>query len=121
MKRILCLLGCVALSTATGVAVNDGKLQVWHRVRGQQQIIAEAPAPKADKLFLRLTAQGGQQYRFADGTNGKTWTDIGADASGKHLPPWDRAVRVAVTVGGAEKAEARFDFLRLAPLAPVKK
>ncbi len=108
-------------ANATGVAVGDGKLQVWHRARGQQQIIAEVPAPKAEKVFLRLTARGGQQYRFAYGTNGKTWTDLEADASGKHLPPWDRAVRVAVTVGGGENAEARFDFLRIAPLAPAKK
>ena len=107
-------------ANATGVAVGDGKVQVWHRVRGQQQIIAERPAPKSDELFLRLTAKGGQHYRFAYSTDGKTWTDIGADASGKHLPPWDRAVRVAVTVGGAADAEARFDFLRIVPVAPAE-
>ena len=107
-------------ANATGVAVGNGKLQVWHRTRGQQQIIAELPAPKSDELFLRLTAKGGQHYRFAYSTDGKTWTDIGADASGKHLPPWDRAVRVAVTVGGAADAEARFDFLRIVPVAPAE-
>ncbi len=34
---------------------------------------------------------------------------------GDYLPPWDRAVRVALTAGGAPGASARFDWLRIEP------
>jgi xylan 1,4-beta-xylosidase len=40
---------------------------------------------------------------------------VGGDQNGEFLPPWDRAVRVALTVGGAPGVSARFDSLRITP------
>ena len=37
------------------------------------------------------------------------------DLEGNHLPPWDRGVRIALTVGGTNQASAAFESLRVSP------
>jgi hypothetical protein len=63
-----------------------------------------------------VTAREGHRFRFALSGDGRTWTDVGGEVGGEHLPPWDLAVRVALTTGGAPGATARFDYLRVEPL-----
>jgi len=41
------------------------------------------------------------------------WRPIGNEAEGGYLPPWDRGVRVALTIAGPAGAEARFDWVRI--------
>jgi hypothetical protein len=57
----------------------------------------------------------GHQFKFSASGDGKQWIPIGDDVEGKHLPPWDRNVRVALTVGGAPDAAATFDSFRISP------
>ena len=87
---------------------------VWNRAANQQQIILQTDAPKARRLHFRLMAERGRQYQFAYSADGKKWTEL-SNTSGTHLPPWDRAVRVGLTVGGVKGAEARFDDFQLVP------
>jgi hypothetical protein len=94
---------------ATGIALVDGEIVAWSRLRNEQRTLAAAPAPKSKKLHLQIIGSNGRQYIFSFSADGENWTDLPAQASGNDLPPWDRALRAAVTVGGAPGAEARFD------------
>ena len=62
-----------------------------------------------------MTARDGAFYSFAVSRDGKTFTNVGAEQNGDYLPPWDRGIRVAMTVGGAENSAARFGFLQIEP------
>ncbi|HEY6227704.1 MAG TPA: xylosidase, partial [Verrucomicrobiae bacterium] len=101
-------------ANSTGVALIDDQIIVWNRAANKQETLTRAPAPKSRDIHFRLTAERGRQYQFAYSADGKNWTDL-SNTSGTHLPPWDRAVRVGLTVGGAEGAEARFDEFKFEP------
>ena len=94
---------------ATGIAVSDGKLFVWNRARGEQKTLASTNAPAGNKLFFQVRSVKGSEYDFSFSTDGKQWQELRSDVSGKHLPPWDRAVRASLTVGGTPNADAQFD------------
>jgi len=100
---------------ALGVAIGDGKVFVYRREKNEQKIIGEISAPASPLVYLRMTAAGGKQFSFAASSDGRAWTNIGGATEGAYLPPWDRAVRVALTAGGAADAIAKFEWLRIAP------
>jgi xylan 1,4-beta-xylosidase len=101
-------------ANSTGLALVDDRVVVWNRARNQQQTVIENPAPKSRRIHFRLSAVRGRDYQFAYSLDGKKWTEL-SSASGAHLPPWDRAVRVGLTVGGTPGAEAMFDTIRIEP------
>jgi xylan 1,4-beta-xylosidase len=47
-------------------------------------------------------------FKFVASTDGQTWIPVGKPQTGDQLPPWDRAVRVGLTVGGTRDAVGRF-------------
>ena len=100
---------------AIGVAVRDGRVFAWRRVKGQHTEDAGRPLPPGSTVHLRVTAREGHRFRFAASGDGRSWTDVGGEVGGEHLPPWDLAVRVALTAGGAPGTAARFDFVRIEP------
>ncbi|MGH8501463.1 MAG: family 43 glycosylhydrolase [Gammaproteobacteria bacterium] len=99
---------------ALGIAVGGGKVIVWRREQNSHKIVATAAAPNAPLVHLRMIATGGYRFQFAVGQNGQDWRAVG-NKKGIDLPPWDHAVRVALTSGGAQGASARFDGLRIVP------
>ncbi|MFN7948029.1 MAG: family 43 glycosylhydrolase [Blastocatellia bacterium] len=99
---------------ALGIAVGDGKIRLWRREKGQHKVVTELDAPQAPALYLRMTASGGNRFRFAISTDGREWKDAGED-EGSYLPPWDLSVRVALTAGGSAGAAGKFDWLRITP------
>jgi beta-xylosidase len=99
---------------ALGIAVGDGKVVLWRRENNEHKIIAVSNAPRSRLVHLRMTAIGGHRFHFFFARNGRSWKEVG-DKAGSHLPPWDHAVRVALTSGGVEGATARFDQLRIVP------
>ncbi len=101
-------------ANSTGIAVADDRIIVWNRARNEQRILSESEAPQSKKLHFRITAARGRQYQFAFSPDGKNWNDL-SENTGAHLPPWDRAVRVGLTVGGVRNAEARFDSMEVEP------
>jgi len=86
---------------ALGIAVGNGKVTVWRREKGKQQTLATKDALRARYVYLRMTAKGGDHFRFAMSSDGSHWSEVGDQLNGEYLPPWDRAVRVALTAGGA--------------------
>jgi DNA-binding beta-propeller fold protein YncE len=77
---------------------------VYRREKNEQKTISEINAPASPLVYLRMTAAGGKQFSFAASSDGRAWTNIGEATEGAYLPPWDRAVRVALTAGGAADA-----------------
>ncbi len=100
---------------ALGFGLKDNKIVVWRRERNNHRTLSATDAPAGDQIYLRMNARDGAFYNFAVSTDGKTFTPVGAEQNGDYLPPWDRGVRVAMTVGGVENASARFGFLRIEP------
>lgn len=100
---------------ALGFGWQDGQIVVWRRERKQHRMLATVPAPAGSQLYLRLTARDGIFYSFATSTDGRNFKNVGYEQNGDYLPPWDRGIRVALTVGGANNATARFGSLRIMP------
>jgi hypothetical protein len=101
---------------ALGVAYEDGKVVVWRCQKNQHETIGMIDAPGSPLIYLRMTANSGDRFLFAASRDGRDWKEVNSNADGSYLPPWDRAVRVALTVGGVEGAVAKFEWLRLARL-----
>ena len=98
---------------ALGISVSGKSVIVWMREKGQQRSLASAEVTPGPTMDLRMIASEGRRFRFAYSLDGREWRSLGEEADGGYLPPWDRAVRVALAVGGAPGAEARFDSLRV--------
>jgi len=105
---------------AMGVVLQDESIILWRRDRGETRQLAQQLAPAAAKLFLRLTARHGYRFQFAVSADDDMWIPCGEAADAKNLPPWDRSVRVALTVGGGADAEGVFDSFSIKPLEPQK-
>jgi xylan 1,4-beta-xylosidase len=98
---------------AIGIAAAGGRVIVWRRNKAQQQTLAAANLPKTSAIVLRMTSREGKRYRFAYSADGHQWQQLGPEADGGYLPPWDLAVRVALSVGGPKGAQGRFDWIRI--------
>ena len=98
---------------AIGVSLTSGTVVVWAREKGAQRSLASAAVEPGPSLDLRMVATEGRRFRFAYSTDGRAWRTLGEEADGGYLPPWDRAVRVALTAGGGPGVEARFDWVRI--------
>lgn len=102
-------------ANALGVAVGVDQVVVWQREKNQFRTTVVEPGVKGKTAHLRMIATGGNRFQFAVSADGKSWRMVGQTAEGGYLPPWDRAVRVALTAGGVDGAEARFDAFEIQP------
>ncbi len=104
---------------ALGFGLQNGKIVVWRREKNNHQTLSTSDAPRGNQIYLRMNARDGVSYTFAVSTDGRNFKSVGAEQKGDYLPPWDRGVRVAMTVGGAVNASARFGFLRIEPVRRI--
>lgn len=104
-------------ANALGASVQNGKIVTWRLQKNEIHLLATNSLPNPSKVQLRCVATGGHRFRFAASGDGRNWSELGnaIDLEGDYLPPWDRGVRVAITVGGRAGANARFDWLRVTP------
>ncbi|MGI8965993.1 MAG: family 43 glycosylhydrolase [Limisphaerales bacterium] len=102
---------------ALGLTVGQGKASVLRRQKNKTEMVATIDLPKTEKIYLRVTAKNGHLFQFAIWADDRAWKNVGGDidVEGNYLPPWDRGVRIALTVGGMENATAKFDWLRVVP------
>jgi beta-xylosidase len=91
---------------ALGVALNGGRLVVWRREGGAEKRLAGADVPRSDALYLRMTAEGGERYRFSFSVDGRVWTEVGGAVDGGFI----EGARVALTAAGGA---SRFDWVRI--------
>jgi beta-xylosidase len=95
-------------ANAIGLAAGDGKLTLWRVQKGVHQEIARVATPKTEQIHLRVSARDGHVFQFAASADGQQWTSVGGPQGGEQLPPWDRGLRVGLTVGGARNAVGHF-------------
>jgi beta-xylosidase len=100
---------------AVGLSIGKAGLVLWRRDRGHYQSLAQTNAPAGSTLRLRLQVAQGNQFHFTASADGKHWQPVGEGSLANNLPPWDRSVRVALTVEGTDAPEARFNSFRLVP------
>lgn len=98
---------------AAGVVTGDGRVYVYRRFRGRERIIASATLPDHAHVELRMETSNGYAFAFAWSSDGKTWHDLPPMVRAAHLVPWDRGVRVALSLGGRPGALARFSSFQL--------
>jgi len=99
---------------ALGITVTREQITIWRREKGVEKILAAEGAPSnARAFYLRITARNGSHFQCGFSTDNKSWKSIGPDINGDSLPPWDRSTRVALTAGGPEGLQVRFDWLRI--------
>jgi xylan 1,4-beta-xylosidase len=110
---------------ALGIIAGDGKVSVFVREKKKQRMLATAvplstaampraasnvpDSNRAQLLYLRMTAQGGSQFRFAFSYDGRNWQTIGEEVNGSYLEP----VSIALTSGGVSRAAATFEWVSL--------
>jgi xylan 1,4-beta-xylosidase len=104
-------------ANAIGVVVGGGKAELIRLKQGKNEGLAAIDFPAVAKTYLRTEVKEGHRFSFFV-WDGKDWKRVGdADLEGDYLPPWDRGVRIALTIGGQENATARFEWLRVVPKA----
>jgi beta-xylosidase len=99
-------------ANALGVAIEHGAAILWRAEKGKRRELARLDRSPASAVHVRMTATGGEHFRFAFSPDGRQWTPIGDSVDGDSLPPWDRSVRIALIATGGE---ARFGQLRIEP------
>jgi beta-xylosidase len=106
--EIIGLAGYSWRGNAVGIGVGMGRVSVFRRENGKQEIAASADLTQAQDIYLRMTGTGGEFYQFAYSLDGNAWTDLGKPIVGSHV----EGARVALThVGKAQTA--RFDWLKI--------
>lgn len=95
---------------AVGIAAGGGRVTVWRRegddMKRNLRVMAETAAPDSGALYLRMTAEGGEHYRFAFSANGREWTDVGGPVDAGYI----EGARVALTASGGT---AKFDWVKV--------
>lgn len=98
---------------AVGLSYCEGMLRVWQRVRGKHMVLSEFPSEARGVMRLRMRARRGYNFSF-DVATAQGWKPLReAPLRAAYLPPWDRGVRVGLTVGGIPQARAEFRYLRI--------
>jgi beta-xylosidase len=92
---------------AVGVSVGGGNIFVWRRDGKDRQTPAQAIAPSAPSIYLRMTVADGEQFRFAFSTNGRDWKELGGTIQAGNV----EGAHVALIAGSG--AGARFDWLKI--------
>lgn len=102
-------------NNAIGILVGGKKAEIIRVKQSKNESLAAIDFSAPDKTYLRTEVKEGHKFSFFV-WDGKEWKRVGdADLEGDYLPPWDRGVRIALTVGGQENAAARFEWLRVVP------
>ncbi|MEP6924536.1 MAG: hypothetical protein ABI954_08730, partial [Pyrinomonadaceae bacterium] len=96
---------------AVGISFGNGKIFTWRREDGKQKEIAHADLPaNQSAIYLRIKAQGGEIFEFADSIDGKSWQTVGDKINFGNL----EGARLAVIYNGkTTNVGARFDWLRV--------
>ena len=92
------------------VMINDNRL-VLRVVQGEKEtVVEEKRIGLSKRLHLRAEVRNGKDISFYHSANGKDYALLNdSPVDGSFLPPWDRAVRVALIARGERTQKAVFD------------
>jgi beta-xylosidase len=92
------------------LTLKDKTLTLWRLQQNKETVIREQVVEANENFHLRAVVKNGKDVEFfysLDGVNFNPFTERPLDAA--YLPPWDRAVRVAIVAKGAPSTKATFD------------
>jgi beta-xylosidase len=93
---------------AVGIGIGAGKISVWRRENGKQEIVSTEDVAGAQNIYLQMTAKNGEFYQFAYSLDGENWKNLGKPVTGAHV----EGARVGLTHVGKDRT-ARFDWLKI--------
>jgi beta-xylosidase len=100
-------------NNALGISLTIAGVNVWRRRKGVTQTTAMAAIPPAGIAHLRMVVKNGRDFQFSFSTDGSHWQDPKQTVAPDTLPPWDLAVRAALTCEGTAAGSARFSGFHL--------
>lgn len=90
--------------------ITGNRIVVRKMERDKETIITTKQIPASTTLYLRGGVANGKDISFFASRDGKDFTLLNEQpVDGFFLPPWDRAVRVALISKGAPRTKAVFD------------
>ncbi|HEU4594425.1 MAG TPA: family 43 glycosylhydrolase [Pyrinomonadaceae bacterium] len=103
---------------SVGVGFGGGRVFIWRREGKDERTLATLEAPASPSIYLRMTADAGETYRFAFSTDGRAWKDVGGPVEGSYI----EGARVALTAGGTPPGAAvLFDWVRITQKANAER
>lgn len=95
------------------LSVKDKKISVVTTQNGKDSVVHEL-TNQPQKLQVRMSVKHGNEVTFSYSTDGKSFKTVNEKLFDAYfLPPWDRAVRVALFSKGDSSAKAVFDDFML--------
>jgi beta-xylosidase len=95
-------------------SVKSNRMRVRKVENEKETILLERDVKRGEILHLRAAVLKGKDIVFSFSSDGKKFTQLNSPAiDGFFLPPWDRAVRVAVISKGKPTEKAVFDSFTL--------
>lgn len=95
----------LVFATTTGDQLVVRKIE-----RDKEVVIGRKSIPVSEKLYLRASVANGKDISFYFSTDGKNYAPLNEQVvDGFFLPPWDRAIRVALVSKGQPRTKAVFD------------
>jgi hypothetical protein len=90
--------------------VQSGKIKIVKIENDIEMVIMEKDIDKKPAVHLRVNVRNGKDIHFASSADGKKFNDLNENPlDGFYLPPWDRAIRVALISRGTPNQRAVFD------------
>ena len=91
-------------------ALKGNKIIIRKVAQDKETIIKEQRVPRGRDLHVRLSVRNGKDISFFYSIDGAKFTLMNKEPiDGFFLPPWDRAVRVALFSRGTNSEKAVFD------------
>ena len=96
--------------SAVGVGVGDGKISAWRRENGKNETVSAEQLPQTREIYLRMTAEDGEFYKFSYSFDNQNWRAIGEKIAGSHV----EGARIALLYNGKSAfPSVKFDWLKV--------
>jgi xylan 1,4-beta-xylosidase len=86
----------------------NNTIRLWKLEEGKETIIAEKSVKPTGQLRMKIDFNGAEDVTFYYST-GQKFLLLGPVVNGFFLPPWDRAIRVALLARGDSSQQSTFD------------
>jgi xylan 1,4-beta-xylosidase len=92
------------------ISLSGSQVFLWQLENDKMSVIKQQTIKPADKIQLRIDVSDGKNMKFSFNVDSEHWQQLNdKPVNGFYLPPWDRAVRVALISKGNPKQKATFD------------
>jgi hypothetical protein len=96
---------------------SHSKLVLFQLKKGTKEILAETSIPDNGKVFLKLEATHGLDYRFFWSTDQNNWTPFKIQneyvVAGEFLPQWGVAMRTGLISEGNKDTHSTYSSVKI--------